>query len=393
MDTTVHDFETVQLLNFEKMQLRAPTITRVTFYEGEPPLEYIKDRLTEICDKNPWLRGRLASRAGKLLLRYPNGVRDIAGCMRVVQISGLRFDMGFAELTKILKDVVIRRGSLCLNKEEDLFRLVVVNIADGRFAVVLSMSHAYADGYTSYEIHKMFSRQEPVRALLVERVHSFRRDLDSVIRGGYDILPWLLSPGVALNVVGSMLRGRTPTQNVFVVDERKIEQHKQEYRAKNGAKFISANDVITSAFFARTACDVIFVVVNFRDRIPHITKNHAGNYEALVGYQREDFASPELIRRSLVDNRRPLSGRLPGFFRATRAKLGIITNLASTYEDAELPGCRLLFHRPVIDSSALVPFEDAVYIFKSSKGQLCLSTCCKETSFLADVEILKDRIV
>ena len=367
-------------------------MTRVNFYEGQPPLDYIESRLAELFHANPWLQSRLLSDNGNLALRHPKSPRDPAAFFRLVRIPGLRFDAAAPAIAEAVKDLGVKRGRLCVDKEEDLFRLSVVNISEDRFALVLSLSHVFADGYTFYAIHKMLSCDEPVWPMIVERVHTLQRDLNEAVGGRYDVPPWFLSPGVIVNVVGSMLRRRASTQSIFAVDQRKIAELKNEYESHNKPKFISTNDVITAEFFAQTACDVVFMPVDFRGRIPHITKSHAGNYEALMGYQREDFARPELIRSGLSNFRRPVSGKLPGFFKSTRAKLGIISNLATTYRDVELPGCKLSFHRPLIDSTALVPFEHAVYVFKSRNDQLSLCACSKEPSVLSRVPVLKERI-
>lgn len=393
MDTTYDDFATVKLLRFETVQLRSPAITAVTFYQGKPPLEYIQGKAEEIFAQNPWIQGRLSKVSGKLALRYPKTSRGIGQFVRVLGIPALRSDMGFSDLARVLKNVVVKTGSSCLNKEEDLFRIVVAQIADDKFALVVSMSHVYADGYTFYEVHKMLSSIEQVRPLIVERLHSSGKDVDAAMRGGDDSLPWLSSPGFVMNVLGTLLRGRASTSNLFAVDQRKIAEWKKEHETDNNGKFVSSNDIITSRFFAQTACDLIFMTVNFRDRVPEITRNHAGNYERLVAYQREDFAQPELIRSSLSDYRRAMSGKLPGFFKSIRTKLGAITNWATFYQDVVLPDCKLLFHRPVVDTALFVPFEHTVIVFKSQQEQLSVVTCCKNTFVLSKMEILKERIV
>jgi hypothetical protein len=393
MDTTCNGFETVNLLKFESVQLKSPTITRVTFYEGRPPLQHIKGKLAEIFNNNPWLQGRLTSRNGKLVLRYPKTSRGLDPFLRVVSMPALSFDMGFSDLAKALRDLVIKRGSLCVNKEEDLFRVIVAGISEDKFALIVSMSHVIADGHTFYEVYKMLSTRETARSLIVDRVYSSRDDIDAVIRGGEDSLSWLSSPGFVVNVAGTLLRRRSGTLNLFTVDQSKIDERKKEYETKHKPKFISSTDIITAEFFSRTACDLVFMTVNFRDRIPSVTRNHAGNYQNLIAYQREDFAKPELIRSSIADYRRAISGKLPGFFRSTRVKLGAITNLATVYKDVQLPDCQLLSHRPVVDTAAFFPFEHTVIMFKSRENQLSLITCCKETSVLSKVEILGDRIV
>jgi hypothetical protein len=393
MVATGGDVETVRLLKFESVQLRTPTTTMMTFYEGRPPLDYIKDRVTEICDKNPWLQGRLSKEKGRLFLEYPKNAREIGPYLRVVSLPALSHDMSFTNLNQALKGMVVKRGFLCVDKDEVLFRVVVAEIAEDRFAVVVALSHVYADGYTFYEVHKMLSMTESARPLIVGRVYSSRADINTAMRGGEDALSWLGSPGFAVNAAGSLLRRRPPVVNLFRVDQRKVDERKREYEAKNEGKFISSNDIVTSDFFSMTDCDLMFMTVNFRNRIPHLTQYHAGNYQGLIAYQREDFATPDLIRSAMSDYRRAISGKLPGFFRSTRVKLGAITNLATPYQDVELPGCRLSFHRPVVDAAPFFPFEHTVYIVKSHDRQLCLVTCSKDTAVLPKVDILEEKIV
>nr|QEO74220.1 hypothetical protein [uncultured bacterium] len=385
-------FQTVRLLQFEGVQLRSPTVPRLTFYEGKPPLAYIKERVAEICNENPWLQGRLARQEGKLVLRYPKSAGDIDPFVGVVSIPELRFDMGFADLTKALKGLVVKRGSLCVDKDEDLFRVVVVNISEDRFALVVSISHAISDGHTFYQIFRMLSAAEPVRALIVERVYTAGADMEAAIRGGEEALTWLASPGFIVNVLGKLLRRRAPAFNLFTVNERRIEERKKEYEAGNKPKFITTNDIVASEFFSKTGCDLVFMTVNFRDRIPHLTSDHAGNYQRVIAYQKEDIARPELIRTAMKDYRRAITGKLPGFFRSMRLKIGAITNAAGFYKDVELPGCKLTFHQPVVDTEQFVPFDHVVMMFKSRHDQVSLITSCRETANLSHVEVL-ERIV
>jgi hypothetical protein len=394
MDTTDNGFETVRLLKFETMQLRSPTVPRVTFYEGKAPLEYIRDKVAEICSRNPWLQGRLVSHEGKVVLRYPKRSISIDRFLHVVTIPAMSFEMGFPDFADALKHLAPKRGTLCLDRDEDLFRVIVVNISEDRFAVVVALSHVYADGNTFYQIHKMLSMAEPARPLIVERTYSSRDDMDAVIRGGDDSLPWMASPGFLVNVAGTLLRGRKPQLHLFTVNQKRIAERKKEYEATNTPKYLSSNDVLMADFFSSTDCDLVFMTVNFRDRIPHLTKDHAGNYQSVIAFQREDFAKPELIRSAAADYRRAVSGKLPGFLRSTRVKLGAITNAAGFYQDIVLPGCKVLSHRPVIvDHAPLLPFHHMVFVFKSRQDQLSVITCSKDASALPAFKILQDRVV
>jgi len=394
MDTTSDDLATVNLLRYETVQLRSPTLPRATFYEGSPPLEFIRSKAAEIFGKNPWLQGRLVRGKGRVVLQYPREAGPIDPYVRIVSIPSLRFDASFSDFAAALKDLIPKRGNLCLDKDEPLFQVIIVNISEKRFALVVATSHVFADGHTFYQIHRMLSADEPVRPLIVERVYSSRDDIDAAIRGGDDALPWMSSPRFLANVAGTLLRRRPLKLNLFKVDQEAIERIRQEYAAHNQPKFISSNDIIASEFFAKTDCDLMFMTVNFRDRIPHLTSDHAGNYQTLIAFQKEDFASPELIRAAFTGYRRALSGDLPGFFKSTRLKLGGFTNLSGFYKNVELPGCRLLSHRMVIvDSLPLLPFDYSAFVFKSNQNETSMMTATRKPAVLETMPILKERIV
>ena len=277
MDTTGDGHEVLRLLRFEKVQLRSAPIVRVTFYEGRPPIDFIKEKVADLCRMNPWLQGKLTNDGGNLMLRYPKVAGSIDRYLRFIDVPSMSFDMGFPEFADALRAVCPKRGTFCVDKDEDLFRVIVVNISENRFALALAMSHVYSDAHTFYQVFKMLSSEEPVRPLIVERIYSSLADIHGVIRGGHDTFPWMMSPGFIVNVVGSMLRRRKPKLHLFTVNHRMIDERKKEYQAKHEPKFISSNDVLTSEYFANTGCDVMLLTVNFRERIPHLTADHAGN--------------------------------------------------------------------------------------------------------------------
>ena len=47
-------------------------ITTVTFFDGPPPLEQLKDRLVKVVQASPWLAGKLVKRKG--IKKPRNGV-------------------------------------------------------------------------------------------------------------------------------------------------------------------------------------------------------------------------------------------------------------------------------------------------------------------------------
>ncbi|MBV9495010.1 MAG: hypothetical protein JOZ54_12245, partial [Acidobacteria bacterium] len=353
-----------------------------------------REKVAELCRQNPWLQGKLAKKDGKVWLRYPKVAEGIDRYLRVTEAPSLRFETGFAEFADALKDLTPKRGYQCIGKDEDLFRIVVVKISEERFALVMAMSHVFSDAHTFYQVHTMLSSDAPVRPLIVDRVYTSLANICALIPGGHDTLGWMMSPGFLANMAGPMLLRRKPKLHLFTVNQDAINERKKEYEATNKPKYISSNDVLTSDLFFRTGCDLILTSVNFRGRIADLTNDHAGNYQSVIAYQREDFASPELVRTGAVGLGRPMSGKLPGFFRSLKLKLGAITNSAGFYQDVQLPGCKLLAHRPVIIHDApLSPFEHIVYIFKSRNDQMAVITGSRDPSALSKLDVLQNCVV
>ena len=56
-----------------------------------------------------------------------------------------------------IKDLNVKNGDNCMNKNEVLFKVNLIKINWNKFAIMLSISHILADGYTFYTIFKMLS--------------------------------------------------------------------------------------------------------------------------------------------------------------------------------------------------------------------------------------------
>ena len=52
------------------------SVTTCTFYEGQAPVQYIKDKVSAIVATNPWVAGRLRAVNGKVALCIPSHLSD-----------------------------------------------------------------------------------------------------------------------------------------------------------------------------------------------------------------------------------------------------------------------------------------------------------------------------
>lgn len=356
--------------------LNVPSITTATFFNGEPPINLLRSRVKAILDKNPWLLGRIAksNRGGKTgidLLNETEAVSDgqIDSVFSVVVNKELSSRSSYSDIVAGVEPFSVKIGAQCLNSTtEPLFRVSVVLIDTCSFALIFSLSHVIGDGHTFYTLYAMLNggddddsnmQQAKQKQLVVERDLLFDAKLQ-VACHGYDFSKWFFSIPTVVNMLTTLAFSRSAEIDIHYVNKQSISAEKQAYArdATDDVPFVSTNDIITSWYFNKTECDVGIMAINFRNRISDITATHAGNYEALIPYQRPDFTSPELIRRSLLGNgtplRRCISGSLPGPWKTMNSKLALLSTWVSFYQPIHLKGCDEVIHLPCLTSKFAV---------------------------------------
>jgi len=117
-----------------------------------------------------------------------------------------------------------------LNKDELLFRVNLIDTGDNTFALILSISHILADGFTYYTIYKMLSDDQPVQILNVEREHEFENRRIKIM-GGLDDYNWLLSFPATLGIFKTLLFHKIPNVFVHDLDQNMIDQKKKSINA------------------------------------------------------------------------------------------------------------------------------------------------------------------
>ena len=364
------------------MTLMLPAIATVTFYSGAPPLDFLRSRVNEIVQKNPWLEGWLEKLGGRIHVRYGEPKRT---SFVVVHDSAIHSGMAYDEMCSRLRACEIRPGNECVGKTNAaLFRVAVVVSSPNEFALYVSMSHVLGDGATFYRIYTMLGQTSESEQMIVERNEDFPANLELAMEGGDAGGAWMRSPGVLINLLSTMLfnwllsrLSRPASVCIHHISPAWIDKQK---RKPSATPFLSTNDILTSLLLRLSGCAVGLMAINLRSRVDGCTERHAGNYETVIPYQRADFASPCLIRRSLQENfRRALSGGLPGFlYTALWCPIGLVSNWTTFYRDVELDGCGQVRHLPCVHPSLVVwpmaiifcPAKGAVALMAMSRGGL-----------------------
>lgn len=243
----------------------------------------------------------------------------------------------------------------------------------------MSLSHIIGDGKTFYSLYGMLSSEEIPKPLRTERFEDYQHKLDEMM-GGNDTLSWVLSPGVIINIIKTLVFTPSVHATLFDVDTRWIDEQKQLHMknlTSDDPPFVSTNDILTSWFLKLCKCDVGLFAMNFRDRMPEITAHHAGNYEALVALQPADL-EPQGIRKSVQLYRQAFSKSLPSFWNSTSANISVISTWATFYRDLHLPGgAQQIRHSPLVETEMDVAFRNVGIVFKSSSNQYSMLTATR----------------
>lgn len=352
---------------FEQKYLKyLPSITAITFYEGDPPIAFMRDRLAAVINANMWLAGTLRKGTNGAELVLPTRV-DTRRVFTEIDMPGLRVDMhpGKEMLPRLLK-LMVKEGI----HDEPIFLVTMIRIEPTRFAVLVSMSHVIADGYTYYQICGMLSSNGVVTSLNANRDNAYSPQLMSSIHGEEK----LRGATSASSFIGAFVLPRffapTPCCELRFVDIDWVTEQKKLFNT--GAQYVSTNDILTSWFFNNGTYTCGFMAVNLRGRVPSITQSLAGNYESGVHYFPHQYATPIGIRKALV-NKAGLRTSVFGsdfntVFERLQGKAALATNWAGLHQDITLPGCQQVVHFPVIKSEPT--FGAAIVIFQATKERL-----------------------
>lgn len=379
----------VTLLEEEgSVMAHAGAVTTITFFTGPAPVAAVRERLEAVVAANPWLAGRLVQRKGEKRMRL---VFDDApqhdGLLVVARPGQYKVDgVSYDAIQKVIKGsrLEVKGGTSAVNKNVAQMKVTVVP-ADSQWALIVSISHTIADGYTYYQIYNQLSSSAEVKALSPARKESFSTDLPGAIGKAESRLYYSVS--FFLNCVGTMLFGGSVKSRCRLVDPAKIEAAKAAAKADGDSEFVSTNDILVSGWAKLTRAQLLEMPINLRRRLPGIDDADAGNYEWVVFYQEEDCARPGQIRKSLVSTPgkymrcgteppRPLRSG----YSLVRARYALITNWATFAQTLDMPGCEQRLHLPFFNL-AEVPCEMA-FVFRATAertGVLMLSRTVRDS--------------
>lgn len=358
-------------------------VTTVTFFDGPVPLQQLKERMVKVVQASPWLAGKLVKQKGKegVQMEFDSSptaelvLDKLLDDSLQLDISAIPFE-ALIEKIKGTEAHISATGFDLLKSGLPYTRATVAktDATNTRWALIFSLSHVVADGYTYYKVLQMLSAKEEIMPLKPERHHSFVPALkDAVGEKEYDTV--MGATPLIINYVGGMMCGSTPRVRAFYIDSNKVQEAKaRNSDSSSGTDFVSTNDVITAWWGRLTGARLVEMAVNFRGRLPELAADDAGNYEGCILFSTDDFAEPANIRKALqrrdgkfqstLDPPRPL----PGCCEMMCCPYRIITNWASFFSQLDFDGCTQTLHVPYMAPSSIP--TDILVIFRPTCSTL-----------------------
>lgn len=377
-------------------------ITTITFYEGDQSSAFtsLQARLKEIIHVNPWLAGRLVKnkKHKSLQLAYPSGALSEDKMKPIFHDnpSSIKIGskMGYEELFKEAQSAIVKKGIKLINKQDPITRLTIVpdiHSPEKGFALIFSISHVVADGYTYYKIFNQLFTDKPVEYLEVKRKQDAADKIIDVV--GQKSFKFFHSAPFILNLLNGAIFGKKTKSHGFYVDPEKISKVKNQVKESpaSGVDFISTNDILSSSFAKATDSRICIMAVNLRSWVKDIGSNDAGNYAGGLLFDNEVSSQPTKIRKSFQAGLPvPSTAKpLPKFREAMKCKFSLISSWSDFQESHDLEKCQQLLHLPLYDSKKAFPLDSAV-VFKARPNELAVMYFTKtvgQEKFLSDCEI------
>ena len=107
---------------------------------------------------------------------------------------------------------------------------------------------------------------------------------------------------------------------------------------------------------------------NWRSHLNSLTERDAGNYLNIIFYQKEDYASPVLIYKSLFRFQRAVTTKKSRFFSIFPKESVGVTNWSNFAHPNEIKRCKEELHVPLAPISHTSSFLSHLIIFVLAKG-------------------------
>lgn len=371
-------FTDIKLLELESdpMMLYGDGITTMQFYNGDghKAAEFLKKRLLEVGEVNPWIGSKLVQDKkvhGKFVAMRCQKEFPVDKLFEVNTELKIHAKMEYSELGKAVTSSTahIPTGYTIIKTGQPVCKLTVIP-GEGSFVVIFSMSHVIADGYTYYAILNMFSETAELYPMIAVRDESLRSGLPKAV--GEKEYKRMISPtfSAILNYIWAAMKAKKDPPTCYYLDEDKLKATKEELSKEDDpAPYTSTNDIITAGFARAVKAKMITMAMDFRGRLENLTKKHAGCYHLGVLFDQHS-ANANTIRKVLNGPYPYCRVKLPGACMSGNWT-AIISNWSSMSKgDLIIPDCEQTLHLPYVKVEEAI--IDMAVVFKARPGKIAV---------------------
>ena len=383
-------------------------VTTVTFFSSPPfsssgddefdkVATNLRERVRNILGANPWAAGKVIRNRNhkNLQLVYPKKISDEI-LDRILIISKIAansihsetpYDEMYSAIDKA--SAIIPSGKSCINKDILSTKITLVpHQESASFALIMSMSHTIADGYTYYRILSMLSESISIESTNARRKVEINPTQDAWSTDDWNFIT--TNVGFIANLVWGFLFGSKAKCFAFYTDDEKISSIKGEESQQEIVEYVSTNDILVSNHSMITRPRLQTIAINFRGRVPGAEKNDGGNYEAVLFLDEKSYNSASVVRQAVQNYERDATrtGRtadLPSTWKAWKSNplLGQLSNWSSFFDEIQLgeedSGWKQELHLPILNIRQ-IPFDCAV-IFRPKANKTAIMYVCTSPQY------------
>lgn len=371
--------------------LKGPPITTLTWFKGDfqDAKSKLQKRMKQMVAKNPWLQGRISASS---YLSYLKGTFHLSYTRtNLHEYDNINVEENFNVIdpkdsplshrmpivtqnnTLLRSNIYMSNVFLRAGRKAPIFKATLIPCATNpheMFALAVQLSHAAGDGATYYKLMHMLCGTDDkdedgdkdtdadcntIFELIPERIQKSKElQIESMgkMEHGYLTSVGLMCQAI-LGTVLNQLRGHLP-YNYHIFNPRseglQMEKVKRSHAEKSGLPFVSTNDVLTSWLMTHCTSSRGVMVIDWRNRLDGHTDLHVGNYFNWIVYNKEDSASPGLIRKSLQSHKRVVTKdkKFPSCWEMAKSTVCLVTNWSTFGKENVIEGCVEDLHFPLV---------------------------------------------
>jgi hypothetical protein len=374
--------QTIALNDFENKLMRfkggISACNIIQSADKESAIAYIHERFQQITSLNPWLKGSCSKgKKGQIYLNFDSNETDASPLIFQGQApSSINTNSNYSDILACCEQYIVEKAFKLYNKKDRLTKLVILHLDDQRFLLMFSLSHLIGDGHTFYQIFNMLSVKSEVIALDVIRKNEIEQARDFIPKTNAN---FIFSPRMIFWAITRAFSRKKMRIKSFELNASYVQSQKLLVKEKGKVPFVSTNDILSSTYAQLNTSNAMIMAINFRNRIPGITDEDAGNYEDLLVINKETSSKSENIRVLIGDLKTEvLKMKLPEGRAKSKSNPVLITNWAGFSQPLLIDNAKSLLHLPLYTSKEIT--FDSCIVYAPQEGKVSALLFMKDLS-------------